>query len=64
MERGHEKASTSQAGRKRGTPRETPTVSSLVVAMSVDELRSFKKIPATIRLEVSKGTVTLTIAGA
>ena len=39
--RGHEEASTSQAGRKRGTPRESPTASSLVAAMSVEELRSF-----------------------
>ena len=41
MARGHEEASTSQVVRKRGTPRETPTVSSLVAAMSVEELRSF-----------------------
>ena len=38
MARGHEEASTSQTGRKRGTPRETPTISSLVVVMSVEDL--------------------------
>ena len=48
---GHEEASTNQAERKRGTPQETPTVSSLVAAMSVKDLRSFKQVPATIRLE-------------
>ena len=41
MARGHEETSTSQVGRKRGILRETPIVSSLVVAMSVDELKSF-----------------------
>ena len=61
MERGHEEASTSQAGRKRGTPRETPTVSSLVAAMSVEDLRSFRQVPAAIRLEVSDNTTTSTI---
>ena len=30
-----------------------PTVSSLVVDMSVEELRSFNQVPAVIRLEVS-----------
>ena len=41
MVRGHEETSTSQAGHKRGTLRETPTVISLVSAMSVEEFRSF-----------------------
>ena len=45
MARGHEEASTSQVGHKRGTPRETPTVSSLVVVMSVEDLRSFSQVP-------------------
>ena len=46
MERGHEEASTSQAGRKRGTPRETPTISSLVTAMCVEDLRSLRQVNA------------------
>ena len=50
MARGHEEASTSQARCKRGTPRETPTVSSLVAVMSVEELRSFSQVPIDIRL--------------
>ena len=41
MARGHEEAFISQVRRKRGIPRETPTISSLVAAMSVEELRSF-----------------------
>ena len=58
MARGHEKASISQAGRKRGAPWEMPTASSLVAAMSVEDLRSFSQIPATIRLEMSDGAAT------
>ena len=64
MARGYEEASTSQAVRKRGTPRETPTASSLVSAMSVEELRSFSQVHIVIRLEVSKDTVVPTIGGA
>ena len=58
MAKGHEEASTSQARRKRGTPLETPTVSSLVATMFVKDLRSFRQVPATIRLEVLEGTAT------
>ena len=51
MTRGHEEVSTSQAGRRRGTLRETPTASSLVATMSVEELRLYRQIPAEISLE-------------
>ena len=64
MARGHEEASTSQAGRKRGIPWETPMVSILVAAMSIEELRSFRQVPAAIRLEVSNGTAASTKRGA
>ena len=64
MERGHEETSTSQARRKRGTPWEMPTVSSLVAAMSVEELGFFKQVPTAIRLEVSNGIAATTIGGA
>ena len=64
MVRGYKEASTSQARRKRGTPWEMPTVSSLVAATSVEELRSFRQVLATIRLEVLEGTATPTIGGA
>ena len=60
----NKEASTSQAGRKRGIPRETPTISSLVAAMSKEELRSFRQVPIIISLEVSNGTTTPTIGGA
>ena len=58
MARGHKEASTSQAGRKRGTPRETSKVRSLVTAMSVEDLRSFRQVPAAIKLEVSDNSTT------
>ena len=64
MASGHEEASTSQAGSKRGTSWETPTASSLVVAMFVDDLRSFRQVPATIRSEMSNGMATSTMGAA
>ena len=64
MVRGHKEASTSHAGCKRGTPRETLTISSLVTAMFVEELRSLRQIPITIILEASNDTATPTIGGA
>ena len=61
MARGHEEISTSQVGRRRGTPREMPTVSSVVVAMSVEELRLYNQVPVEINLEVSDGLTTSTV---
>ena len=45
-------------------PPEMPTINSLIVAMSVEDLRSFKQVPAAIRLEASNGTTTSTIGSA
>ena len=45
----------------RGTPRETPTVSSLVAAMSIEELRLYSQIPTEISLETSNDAATSTI---
>ena len=64
MERGHEEASTSQAGRRRGTPRKTPTASCLVAAMSVEEMRLYSQISVEISLEKSDGATTLTFGEA
>ena len=61
MEIGHEEISTNHAGRKRGTPRETPTASSVVVAMFAGELRLYNQIPAEIILEMSDGAATTII---
>ena len=62
MARGHEEASTSQPGCRRGTPREKP--SSLVIAVSDEELRSFRQVPSAIRLEMLDDMTTPTIGGA
>ena len=61
MERGHEEASTSQAGCKRGAFRQTPMVSSLVAAMSVEDLTFFRQVPTAIKLEMSEGAATSTV---
>ena len=50
MARGEEGTSTSQDGCKRGAPRESPTITSLVATMSVEELRSFCQDTADVRL--------------
>ena len=63
MVRDHEKTSTSQARCKRGTPWEMPTISSLVTAMSIEELRSFNQVPSNITLEVENSPVAPTIGG-
>ena len=63
MTRDHKEVSTSQAGRRRGTPWETPTTSSLVAAMSVEELRLYSQILTKINLETSDGAATITVWG-
>ena len=62
MAKGHEAVSTSQAGHRRGTPWEMPTVSNLVAAMFAEELRLYSQIPVKICLETSDGAAT-TIVG-
>ena len=61
MVRGQGETSTSQAGRRKGLGRDQPSVSSLVSSMSMEELRSFCRIPDTISLEVSNGPAVSTI---
>ena len=61
--RGHEET-TNQARRRRGTPRETPTTSSLVATMSVEELRLYNQIPINISLKTSNDAATSTIGEA
>ena len=64
MERGHEEVLTSQARHRRGTSWEMPTASSLVAAMSVEELRLYNQIFAEISLEMSDGATTSTFGEA
>ena len=58
IERSHKEVSTSQTGSRRGIPQETPTTSSLVAGMSIEELRLYSQIPAEIILETSDGVAT------
>ena len=51
-------------GIRGGTPWETPTASSLVAAMSAEDLRSFRQVPVAIRLEMSDGVATSTTGAA
>ena len=53
MVRGQEETSTSQVGRMRGPDLELPSARSLVYSMSMEELRSFCRVPDSISLELS-----------
>ena len=64
MARGQEETSTSQVGHKRGTPQESPTASSLVATMSIEELRSFYQVLANISLELSNEAPVSIVGGA
>ena len=64
MARGYEEVSGSQVGCRRVTPWETPTASSLVVAMSAEELRLYCQVPIEISLEMSDGLATSTVGEA
>ena len=55
MARGQEDTSTSQAGRKWGPSQESPSVSSIISSLSMDEVRSYCQIPEDIDFEFSKG---------
>ena len=58
MTRGYKEVSSTQAGRRRVTPRETPTASSLVAAMFIEELRLYFQVLAEISLERSDDPAT------
>ena len=48
-----EETSTSQAGRRRGLGRDTPSASSIIYSLSMEELRSYCQIPDNIDIELS-----------
>ena len=60
----HEKVSTSQSRCRRGTPWDTPITSSLIAAMSAEELRFYSQILAEISLKTSDGAATSTVGEA
>ena len=60
MARGQEETSTSQAGRKRGLGRDTPSTSSIISSLSMEELRSYCQIPDNIDIELPDDLAELT----
>ena len=52
MVKGQEETSTSQVGRRRGLGRDTPSASSIISFLSMEELRSYYHIPDNIGLEL------------
>ena len=61
MARGQEEASTSQVGRRRGPGRDTPSASSIISSLSMEELKSYCQIPDNIDFELSDGPTASTI---
>ena len=59
--RGQEETSTSQVVRRKGSSQESPTASSLRSSMSMEELRSFCRVPDGISLELSDESTLSTI---
>ena len=61
MARGQEETSTSQTGRRRGPSRDKPFASSLISSLSMEELRSYYRIPNDIDFELLDGPAKSTI---
>ena len=57
MARGQEETSTSQAGRRRGPSRDTPSTRNLIFSLSMEELWSYCQIPNNIDFELSDGLI-------
>ena len=55
MGRGEEETSTNQASRKRGPTWGTPSTSSIIFSLSMDELRVYYEIPDDIDVMLSDG---------
>ena len=61
MARGQKDTSTSQVGRRRGLGRDTPSASSIISSLSMEELRSYCHIPNNINFELSNSPAKSTI---
>ena len=61
MERGQEETSTSQAGRRRGPTRGTPSTSNIISSLSMEELRSYCEIPDDIDIVLSEAPTENTV---
>ena len=55
MVRGQEETFTSQVGRRKGPGRDTPSASSIISSLSMEELRSYCQIPDNIDFELLDG---------
>ena len=64
MARGQEETSTNQVWRRRGPGWESPSASNLISFMSLEELRSFCRVPNGISLELSAGPAVSTVGEA
>ena len=63
MERGQEATSTSQAGGKRGPIRGTPSVTSIISSLMMEELRAYCDIPDNIGLKLMEESDESTLGG-
>ena len=63
MVRDQKETSTSQAGRKRGPTRGTPSISSIISSLSMEELRIYYEIPDDIDVMLSDGPTQNTVGG-
>ena len=61
MTRVQKENSTSQVGRRRGPGRDTPSASSIISSLSMEELRSYSHISDNINFELSDGPAESTI---
>ena len=61
LARGQEETFTSQAGRKRGPTRGTPSTSSIISSLSMEELRAYCEIPDDIDIMLSDGPTQNTV---
>ena len=63
MARGQEETSTNQAGLKRGLTWGTPSTSSIISFLSMEELRTYCEIPDDIDVVLSDGPTQNTVGG-
>ena len=63
MARGQEATSTSQAGRKRGYIRGTPSASSIISPLTMEELRAYFDVPDNIDLKLMEEPDESTLGG-
>ena len=63
MARGRKETSTSQVSRKRGPTRGTPSTSSIISSLSMEELRAYCEIPDDIDVMLADGPAQNTVGG-